>query len=247
MKGTLAPVLSSLLLPALFAAGAFALEIPLKQRAGGGQGGTTVGFVDMEAIFQEYPETQKAKTEYFAELASKREALASLEKELVDLREQLSVLRTTLKEMQDSLKSAPESVEASTATAETFTAASTAPAAAVAEAMRPGSLAQDIGASPGSVAAVNESLLQREKTLQEKETALEQARLNAAKDLTEFEERRSLQIMGKLYKALIQLADEQGVTVVVDKRSILYGQAAMDLTDRLRRRVRGLPDPEFDQ
>jgi Skp family chaperone for outer membrane proteins len=256
---------------AAFPAAAWSLEIPLKHRAEkGGAGGGAVGFVDMEAIFQEYPETKKAKAEYFAELAKRRQVLADREKELSDLREQLSVLRTTLKEMQEGLKSAPSGAASSTAAApggsaagerptapggsaagerpdpaEIWTAESAAPAAD--EFGRPASLTRELGVSPGSVAAVNESLLQREKTLTEKEAELERARLSTVKELTAFEEDRSLQIMGKLYKALIQLAEEQGLTLVVDKRSILYGQAAMDLTERLRRRVRGLPDPEFDQ
>ena len=43
-------------------------------------------------------------------------------------------------------------------------------------------------------------------------------------------------------EALVQLAEENNISLVVDKSSILYGQAAIDLTAKLRRRVRGLPD-----
>jgi Skp family chaperone for outer membrane proteins len=233
-----------------------ALEIPLKQRAETAGGGAVVAFVDMETIFQEYPETQKAKAEYFVELSNRRQSLADLEKELADLREQLTVLRTTLHEMEEGLKTAPAAASGAAATPAAPDTPAAAPggeawisdstAAATSQAA-PGSLTQDLGVSPGSVSAVNESLLQREKTLAEKEKALDEARATAVKDLKQLEEKRSMQIMGKLYNALVQLADEQGITLVVDKRSILYGTGTLDLTERLRRRVRGLPDPEVER
>jgi Skp family chaperone for outer membrane proteins len=46
-----------------------------------------------------------------------------------------------------------------------------------------------------------------------------------------------------LHKALVDVATERGVAVVVDKSSILYGENAVDLTEALHRKVRGLPDP----
>ena len=64
-------------LPLVFAAAPLslhALEIPLTR--GSGESGTTVGVVDMEAVFQAYPETQKAKRQYFNELARRRQDLA---------------------------------------------------------------------------------------------------------------------------------------------------------------------------
>lgn len=193
-----------------------ALEIPLEKGAGRGSG---VGYVDMELIFQEYPETQKAKKEYFAELTKRREALAQREEELATLRQQLGVLRLELGKMN----------EAGAPSAETSTDTAQAPAV-----------------STVSVSAVRDTILEREKGLAEKEAGLEQARAEAAKAVKDLEERRSLQIFGKLYSALVQLAEENNVSLVVDRASILYGQAAVDLTDKLSRRVRGLPD-EVDE
>ena len=44
---------------------------------------------------------------------------------------------------------------------------------------------------------------------------------------------------GLIYKALKDLANEEQVTLVVDKSSILFGSAEIDLTDKLQQRVRG--------
>jgi Skp family chaperone for outer membrane proteins len=199
----------------LLAASARALEIPLKKA--GGDGGTTVGYVDMEAVFQEYPETAKARKAYYAELAKRREALAERERELSALREDLRRLR----EGRQAPAGAPASAGAADS-AETST----------------GTVSATPAAPPG------EDIPKREKDLAEKETALEQSRADAAKSLKELEETRSLQIMGKLYNALVQLAEENGIGLVVDKSSILYGRPAIDLTGKLNRRIRGLPEVE---
>lgn len=210
---------------------AAALEIPLKQQSGGGQGASAaIGFVDMESVFQEFPETQKAKTEYYKELNARREALTQREKELSDLKEQLAVLRSTVEEAAKQPAPADAAVAPSTDTADAGPAAPEADAAA--------------GMNPAALAAIQQSVRQREEILAEKEVSLEQARKEAADALKLLEERRSLQIFGKLYTALVQIADEEGIGLVVDKSSILYGQKAQDLTEKLRRRVRGLPPEE---
>ena len=46
-------------------------------------------------------------------------------------------------------------------------------------------------------------------------------------------------ILGKIYQALRDLAQEEQVTLVVDKASILYGDSAIDLTEKLQNKVRG--------
>jgi Skp family chaperone for outer membrane proteins len=203
------------------AAGAVALEIPLKQSFGEGAG-TSIAYVDMETIFQQFPETAKAKEQYYQQVADRRETLAQKEKELVDLREQLSVLRSTL-EASQSAPSTEQAVSESTAVT-----------------------VSGLNVSTASLAAVAQSLTQREQLLQEKEASLKREQLQAVEELKRLEEQRTLQIYGKLYNALVQLAEEQGVSLIVDKTSILYGQKALDLTDRLSRRVRGLPDTDTE-
>jgi Skp family chaperone for outer membrane proteins len=67
----------------------------------------------------------------------------------------------------------------------------------------------------------------------------EDTRKQAEQDLAAFQTQQSQMILGKIYEALRDLAQEAQVTLVVDKASILYGDAAIDLTDRLQAKVRG--------
>jgi Skp family chaperone for outer membrane proteins len=180
-----------------------ALEIPLKH---GGRGGSAVAVVDMEKIFQEFPETKKARADYYAEVERRRRDLAQMEIELEELGREIP---------------APSAGTAAGVALTTGTP-----------------LAASLGFAVPPRAPLDPSVLA------DKREALEKARREAAQALTALEDERSARIMGKLQRALTQLAEEKGIALVVDKSTILYGEAAVDLTDALSRRVRGLPEEE---
>ncbi|PCI35156.1 MAG: hypothetical protein COB53_11265 [Elusimicrobia bacterium] len=56
-------------------------------------------------------------------------------------------------------------------------------------------------------------------------------------NLIEIESRRSEILLGKIYKAVRQVARKAGVSVVVDKSQILYGQGSVDLTGEVIKRL----------
>lgn len=184
------PFVFALLCSAVFSQ---ALEIPL-ERSASSKKGAVVAFVDMERVYQQFPETLKAKQEYKEQLEKLKRDLSEKEASLEDLRQQLEVL-TAAQSSEDG-------------------------------------------------AALQANTSQKQQDLAAQETSLDDARARAVEALGAFEKKRTAQIFGKLYKSLVQLADEKGVDIVVDKASLLYGQAALDLTETLSRRVRGLPEPE---
>lgn len=183
----------------------YALEIPLGGESGGsGGGGGKIAYVDMERIFQVYPQTREAKEDYAKQLAKKRQQLADKEAELANLKSRVSVLESTLKDV--NANGATAAPQASTPTAS--------------------------GESP-------QSLLDMKKDLEQKQAELEDLRKRAADDLAAFERQQTQLIFGKIYQALRDVCSEEQVTLVVDKASILYGSADIDLTEKLQTRVRG--------
>jgi len=176
-----------------------ALNIPLGKSDGKS---TAVGYVDMELIFQEFPETKKAKQEYYAEVEKRRKALSDQEAEIERINQRLVVLKTTLEDLL---------VATSTSTA--------------------------VDSSTDTVHFQESESLETE--LAKKKDELEISRKKAVKELEKLEENRSLQILGRIYNILKDLAQEEGISMVVDKTSILYGSEAVDLTYKLRNRLRG--------
>lgn len=184
-------LVARILILAALPAATLAVEIPFKR--GDDREGTRIGFVDMQRIYREYPETQKARAEYNRELARFKADLVEKERALEGMKSRsLSV----------------PSVSTDTVTVSTVAAT--------------GGAGDDIARA---------------------QAELEAARNAAASALRDFESKQSVRILGQLHKALVDVATERGVAVVVDKASILYGENAVDLTEALHRKVRGLPNP----
>ncbi|MBL8023503.1 MAG: OmpH family outer membrane protein [Elusimicrobia bacterium] len=192
------------------------VEIPLHR--GAGTGGTSVGYVDMEQVFRDYPETIKAREDYQKEVLRHKTELAARETALdefkhgIDLSSGESPSPFSLDVSSISQGSA-DTVRVSTATG---------------------------GASSSAVPA--DRKLPPPELILKRTEELEKARATSAQTLRAFEAERSKKILGRLYKALVQLADEKGIRLVVDKSAILYGEDTIDLTEALHRRVRGLPE-----
>jgi len=178
-------------------------------------GGQKFGVVDMQKIYQLYPQTLNAKDDYLKKLEEKKDFLSKKQQELEKIKNQIAVLETTF-------KSAPPS-DMRTSTSATTIAASTSTA------------------SPkvSTDTLTNKSLPELKNDLQAKEADYVDARKLAEEDLKAFEKQQSQFILGNLYKSLKELADEEQVAIVVDKSSVLYGSSAIDLTDKLLNKVRG--------
>lgn len=72
-----------------------------------------------------------------------------------------------------------------------------------------------------------------EEKIQKNEAALTQFEKQAESDLASYEEAQTRQLLGKIYTALKRLSEQEEISVVVDKRNILYGKNTVDLTQKL--------------
>ncbi|KAF0127708.1 MAG: hypothetical protein FD189_254 [Elusimicrobia bacterium] len=84
-----------------------------------------------------------------------------------------------------------------------------------------------------SVADIEAAIAVKEKDLAALEGALRADQRKAEKDLLTQESKKTEAILGRIYFLLRELAVSEGVSVIIDKRSILFGHAAVDLTGKL--------------
>ncbi len=84
-----------------------------------------------------------------------------------------------------------------------------------------------------AIPEIDNAIAAKETELKQKEDALKLYQRQVEKELLEYESRRSEMLLGRVYYALKELAVTAGVSVIVDKRSILFGHSAVDLTDKL--------------
>ncbi|MGD9641789.1 MAG: OmpH family outer membrane protein [Elusimicrobiales bacterium] len=88
-----------------------------------------------------------------------------------------------------------------------------------------------------SVPEIDAALQKKEAEVVTREAELRQAQRQAERELLEYESRKGELLLGRIYVALRELAIKEEVSVVVDKRNILYGQNAVDLTPKLLKKL----------
>lgn len=84
-----------------------------------------------------------------------------------------------------------------------------------------------------SVPDIEAAIAAKEKELEKLQGALRADQRAAEKELLARETKQTEAILGRIYFLLRELAVSEGVSVVIDKRSILFGHAAVDLTGKL--------------
>jgi len=88
-----------------------------------------------------------------------------------------------------------------------------------------------------AVPEIDAAIARKEGELSAREDELRQAQRQSERELLEYESRKSELLLGRIYVALKELAVKEEVSVIVDKRSILYGQNAVDLTAKLLKKL----------
>lgn len=86
---------------------------------------------------------------------------------------------------------------------------------------------------------MDKRIAEREAEIKRKETEYKQHRAGAEKNLLDLEARRSEILLGKIYRAVQEVARKEGVSVVVDKTAILYGHGAVDITEKVLKALKG--------
>lgn len=97
-----------------------------------------------------------------------------------------------------------------------------------------------------SSAALNAALVEidarialKAKELAQKEAEFRDYQAAAEKSLLELETRKTEILLGKIHRAIQEVARREGVSVVVDKGTILFGHTAVDLTEKVLKHLKG--------
>ena len=79
-------------------------------------------------------------------------------------------------------------------------------------------------------------VLQRQ--IVEKDIAFQDYQAKVEADLRVLEKHRVKLLLGKIYDVVQEVAKDEGLSVVEDKKNILFGQDAVDLTDKVLARLK---------
>ena len=186
-----------------------------------------IGFVDTQRVFRAFPETVKAKENFEEAVRQAEEQVNSRKAGLLRLRSELDALK-----VQRAAAAQPAPVPAPTAQAVNVSS----PTLAVAVATpAPAALTP----APAATVALDEEIARKTAELARQESSAREEQAAAEKNLLDLESRRSEILLGKIYRAVQEVAQREGISVVVDKSGIIYGHSAVDLTDKVLKYLRG--------
>ncbi len=237
----------------------FAIELSLEEnKAESG----TVGYVDMEKVFKMYPLTKTSKDKFREKLEEKRKILQAKAAEIEEMKAKAVRLKQekefaeSLKNMIETAQKVSESINLQSSSAPAVSLelssssisqvtdstssvlqvdASTAVYTPAISMPGVGSLPLShfkfsVSTSPAEVEfalnSLNASILAAQESLRETRDKFDSEMLEYQEDETE-------KILGRIYIKLKEVSVKEGVSVVVDKKSILFGHKAVDLTDKL--------------
>lgn len=258
------PFFHFLIIASLSAGSCFAIELSLEEnKAESG----TVGYVDIEKVFKLYPLTKTSKDKFKEKIEERRKILEAKSAEIEEMKAKAVRLRQekefaeSFKNMMETAQKAAQSLNLKQSTVSDSVEISSGPlislsSEAVAAVSVSSSSAQSSSpfiSLPGvgdlplnhfkfsvstSPAEVEFALNSLNASILAAQASLEETRKKFDAEMLEYQEDETEKILGKIYIKLKEVSVKEGVSVVVDKKSILFGHKAVDLTDKLIKELR---------
>ena len=188
-----------------------AIKIPLEGER------EKVAYVNMQSIFEAYPQSQKARAELTKLVTSKKGEVTQRKEEIAQLRGEIASYHMQL----DSFKMTPS------------TRAWTTPGISISTPTTP-STAYALNTSTSSKKLSLEFLIkEKEASLAQKETELPDFLTHSQLEIQNMEEGKTIALLASIYNAIEKLCLEGGYTIVLEKEHILYGGTIVDLTPKI--------------
>ena len=185
-----------------------------------------IGCVDMNRIMDEYPDAKKIKDELSANLNTRKENIKNFQSQIIatdmeikQMEEQLQTYNEEQKKTKEiaavaALAEVPSSTETVVVvTTETVTQIS----------------------SPTFTAADIET---KKVTLEKQKSDLEKYIAVTKQEEKAINNKAKKNIMGKLYDTVKEVAEEEGLTVLVDSSNVIYGEDAQDITEKVLKKLK---------
>jgi len=207
----------------------FNIEIPTKDITV-----IRIGVVDMNKVLNEYPLTQKLQQDIDNFKQNKMAEIVSIEKEIEELMKQKLVINTEIEQLKTQL--AQISVSATTSTiissesisSTEFIQSST---TVVAQSEQVEQIKKNIEDKQKNLQQIEQEINTKKEIVKQKQTEIES-------EIEKMKQKTEAEIYAELYKIIKQIAQQEGLNVVIDKSGILYGEPEIDITDKVLKKIK---------
>jgi Skp family chaperone for outer membrane proteins len=207
----------------------FNIEIPTKDITV-----IRIGVVDMNKVLNEYPLTQKLQQDIDNFKRNKMAEIVSIEKEIEELMKQKLVINTEIEQLKTQL--AQISVSATTSTI--VSSESISSTEFIQSSTTVVSQSEQVEQIKKNIEDKQKNLQQIEQEINTKKQIVKQKQTEIESEIEKLKQKTEAEIYAELYKIIKQIAQQEGLNVVIDKSGILYGEPEIDITDKVLKKIK---------
>jgi Skp family chaperone for outer membrane proteins len=208
----------------------FNIEIPTKDITV-----IRIGVVDMDKVLNEYPLTQKLQQDIDNFKQNKMAEIVSIEKEIEELMKQKLVINTEIEQLKTQLAQISVSATASTIfSSESISSTEFIQSSTTVVAQSE----QQVEQIKKNIEDKQKNLQQIEQEINTKKQIVKQKQTEIESEIEKMKQKTEAEIYAELYKIIKQIAQQEGLNVVIDKSGILYGEPEIDITDKVLKKIK---------
>ena len=190
-----------------------------------------IGYVDIKRVFDEFPKKQKTKQKLEEKINLKKEEIKRQKEEIEKQKEEIKKLKENAMEKE----STEFKIEKNTITLQ---------GVQIEKNEKDGKLKRDKIQEKTSEFKVEQdtatvkTIYEQQMHILQKEKALKEFIKKAGKEINSLDREYTEVILGIIYEAVKKVGREQGISMIFDKREVLYGKEVLDITDKVLERLK---------
>jgi Skp family chaperone for outer membrane proteins len=195
----------------------YSVEIPLEKKSIEQGTRINIAYVDIERVFKEHQMTQRLKDEFQAEVEKRKKDLDKMQGGVDELKKVILASSTVVNQLQAQIETKKKLTPVTTGQA-----------------------------GESDISNMEAILQQREAELEvarkacdTKSSELEQMVCKNRDELLNLEDKNTAKVLSDIYAVMQKIADEEELTIILDKNEVLYGKDVRDLTDKVIERLHG--------
>ncbi|HAM38281.1 MAG TPA: hypothetical protein DCP53_02610 [Elusimicrobia bacterium] len=208
-----------------------------------------IGSIDMVRILDEYPEAKAIKEELSTNLKIKKDNIKTFQEQIETIENEIDRMEEELIKYQESVRQAEinemafqttrpslESVETSSETIVTSTQTDTNSTYESGTDTANQIVPENIQISSPTFTVDDIDL--KKKNLKKQKEDLEKYIKETKIEEREINKKARKNMLGKLYDAIKEVANEEGLAVIIDSSNMIYGEDAEDITEKVLQKLR---------
>lgn len=191
-----------------------------------------VGVVDMDKILSEYTKSKEFQRQIQLFKENKKAELVNYEKEIEDLIKKKLEIFTEIEQLKQQITQYTQYNEI-VVSSENLSSGDISATTSSEVAKNVTEKNQEIQQIKKNIDSKQKNIDEIEKSISEKREILKQKQKEIDNEVEEMKQKYEIELFADLYDIIKKIADQEGLNVVIDKSSILYGELKIDITEKV--------------